>query len=630
MPKRKQLGALLRERKHLSESALAHALEEQKHKLAMLGEILLASGKVAKPDLIRALEEVSGVPYLDLETTPVDPELLQRLPLETAERHCAIPVARHGTKIRVAMLRPQDLAVVDELRFRLGAEVEPYLAFREEIFAAIAKYYSPHPGDGSFSAAAELAEHIDAEKIEFFTASQSERHEEAIREFQKELRGKRTPAVHLVSAILAGAAAKGASDVHVEQQATGTLVRIRVDGLLRDLAQVPLELRTSLVSRIKILCDMDIAERRVPQDGRLLARIGHTHYDLRVSTLPTQYGEKITIRLLDPSSARVSFQDLGLSPEHAATLGNVLKQPQGMILVTGPTGSGKSTTLYAALHLLRSPMVSILTIEDPVEYMMEGINQVQVNPRAGRTFANCLRSMLRQDPNVIMLGEIRDSETAEIAMEVSQTGHLVLSTLHTNDSIGAITRLLDLKIPAFLLTSSLTAILAQRLVRKLCRCKRKERLPAHKSAELAAAGVLELPEHIYLPVGCKECDKTGYHGRVGVYEMLVLDEVIKNAIASGSRDDQIRSLARSLGMKFMDQDALDKVTEGVTTLEEVMRVVPFEDVSSASRCVECHKNLVAEFVFCPYCGTPVARNKLRTQYVKAKASATPVTEEEFQ
>jgi type IV pilus assembly protein PilB len=630
MPRKKQLGTLLRERKHISESALAHALEEQKYKLAMLGEILLANGRVAKPDLIAALEEVSGVRYLDLEITPVDPELLERLPRETAERHCAIPVSRHEAKIRVAMSRPQDLAVVDELRFRLGAEVEPYLAFREEILTAIAKYYSPRPGEGSFSAAAELAENIDAEKIEFFTASQSERHEEAIREFQKELRGKRTPAVHLVSAILSGAAAKGASDVHIEQQATGTLVRIRVDGLLRDLAQVPLELRTSLVSRIKILCDMDIAERRVPQDGRLLARIGHTHYDLRVSTLPTQYGEKVTIRLLDPSSARVSFQDLGLSPEHCATLSSVLKQPQGMILVTGPTGSGKSTTLYAALHRLRSPSVSILTIEDPVEYMMEGINQVQVNPRVGRTFAGCLRSMLRQDPNVIMLGEIRDSETAEIAMEVSQTGHLVLSTLHTNDSVGAITRLLDLKIPAFLLTSSLTAIVAQRLVRKLCHCKRKERLPAHKSAELAAAGVLELPEHLYLPVGCKECDKTGYHGRVGVYEMLVLDEVIKNAIATGSRDDQIRSLARTLGMKFMDQDALDKVTEGVTTLEEVMRVVPFEDVSSASRCAECHKNLVAEFVFCPYCGTPVTRNKLRTQYVKAKASATPVTEEEFQ
>jgi type IV pilus assembly protein PilB len=629
MAKKKQLGTVLRERKHVSESALEHALEEQKYKLSMLGEILLESGKVAKPDLIAALEEVSGLSYVDLETTPVDHELLERLPRETAERHCAIPVARSGAKVRVAMLRPQDLAVVDELRFRLGAEIEPRLAFRDEIMAAIARHYSPRTAEDSFSAALELADSVDPDKIEFYTAAQSERHEEAIREFQKELRGKRTPAVHLVSAILASAAAKDASDIHIEQQATGTMVRIRVDGLLRELVQVPLELRTSLISRIKILCDMDIAERRVPQDGRLLARIGPTHYDLRVSTLPTQYGEKVTIRLLDPGSARVSFKDLGLSPEHTKTLSGVLKQPQGMILVTGPTGSGKSTTLYAALHLLRSPEISILTIEDPVEYMMEGINQVQVNPRVGRTFASCLRSMLRQDPNVIMLGEIRDSETAEIAMEVSQTGHLVLSTLHTNDAVGAVTRLLDLKIPAFLLTSSVTAIIAQRLVRKLCRCKRKEVLRPEKAANLAAAGITDLPEFVHLPGGCKECDQTGYRGRIGVYELLVLDDVIKDAISAGSRDDQIRSLVRSLGMKFMEQDALEKVTAGVTTLEEVMRVVPFDDLSSSSRCSQCRKYLVPAFVFCPYCGAAVTRNNVRTQYVKVRAGATPVTEEDL-
>jgi type IV pilus assembly protein PilB len=560
----------------------------------------------------------------------VDPELLERLPRETAERHCAIPVARSGGKVRVAMSRPQDLAVVDELRFRLGAEIEPRLAFRQEILSAIAKHYSSRTREAAFSTALELAERVDPEQIEFFTAAQSERHEEALREFQKELRGNVTPAVHLVSAILSAAAGKGASDVHIEQQATGTLVRIRVDGLLRELAQIPMELRTSLISRIKILCDMDIAERRVPQDGRLLARIAQTHYDLRVSTLPTQYGEKVTIRLLDPNSARVSFQDLGLCPDHIDTLRGVLKQPQGMVLVTGPTGSGKSTTLYAAMHLLRSPMVSILTIEDPVEYMMEGINQVQVNPRVGRTFANCLRSMLRQDPNVIMLGEIRDAETAEIAMEVSQTGHLVLSTLHTNDSVGAITRLLDLDIPAFLVTSSVTAIMAQRLVRKLCRCKRKERIRADQSAELAAAGVAELPEFLHLPVGCKECDQSGYRGRIGVYELLVMDDVIRDAISSGSRDDQIRTLARSLGMRFMEQDALEKVTGGVTTLEEVMRVVPFDDLNSINRCAACHKHLVPAFAFCPYCGTPVARKTIPTQYVRVKAGATPVTEKDLQ
>jgi len=628
MAKKKQLGTVLRERRHISESALEHALEMQRHKLAMLGEILLESGKVSKPDLISALEEVGGVKYLDLEVAPVEPELLERLPRETAERHCVIPVMRQGARVQVAMARPQDLAVVDELRFRLGSDIEPRLAFREEIFAAIARCYSPDAKDGgTYASALELAERVDPDTIEFFTAAQSERHEEAIREFQKELRGKVTPAVHLVSAILSSAALKGASDVHIEQQATGTLVRIRVDGLLRELTQIPLELRTSLTSRIKILCDMDIAERRVPQDGRLLARIGKTHFDLRVSTLPTQYGEKITIRLLDPKSARVSFQELGLSPQHTATLGAVLKQPQGMVLVTGPTGSGKSTTLYAALHLLRSPMVSILTIEDPVEYLMDGINQVQVNPRVGRTFAGCLRSMLRQDPNIIMLGEIRDTETAEIAMEVSQTGHLVLSTLHTNDSVGAITRLLDLKIPAFLLTSSVTAIVAQRLLRKLCRCKRQQKISPSKSAELAVAGVAELPEHVYLPAGCKECDQTGYKGRIGVYEILVLDDIIRDAVSAGSRDDQIRSLARSLGMKFMEEDALEKVAAGVTTLEEAMRVVPFGDLSNGSRCVDCHKHLTPAFAFCPYCGARAIRKQVRTQYVKAHAA--PVVEEDL-
>lgn len=628
MPKKKQLGALLRERQHISETALQNALAEQKQKLSMLGEILLASGKIAKEDLIAALEEVSGVAYVDLESTPIDPKLLEKLPQETAERHCVIPVARNGPKIQVAMAHPQNLAVVDELRFRLGAEVEPRLAFRQEIVDAIARYYSPNGNEAAYDAALKLADCVDSEKIEFFTATPSERNEEAIREFQKELHGTRTPAVHLVSAILSVAANKNASDIHIEQQPNGTLVRIRVDGLLRDLIQVPPEVRTAVISRIKILCDMDIAERRVPQDGRLLARIGRQHYDLRVSTLPTQYGEKVTIRLLDPNSARVSFKDLGLSPEQASTLTGLLKQPQGMILVTGPTGSGKSTTLYAGLHLLRSPKVSILTIEDPVEYMMEGINQVQVNPRVGRTFANCLRSMLRQDPNVIMVGEIRDAETAEIAMEVSQTGHLVLSSLHTNDSIGAITRLLDLKIPAFLLTSSVTAILAQRLVRKLCRCREKGGLSEVQRAELEAAGMLGVPEELFLPVGCKECDQSGYRGRVGVFELLVLDDIIKDAITSGSRDDQVRALARTLGMPFMEQDAMDKVAAGITTLQEVMRVVPFEGAQGSTRCADCNNHLVAAFVFCPYCGARV-RNGSRPQFIKAPMPVTGGPDEDF-
>lgn len=618
MRKKKKLGEVLRERQQISESVLEKALDDQKRKLAMLGELLLQGGKVAKADLVSALQEVVGVAYLDLANTQMDRGLIQKLPREMAERLCVIPVEHHGSAICVAMAQPQDLRVVDELRFRLGAEIVPRLSFRTEIMAAIDRFYEAAP---AIAGPVELASKIDLEKIEFFTVVASERHEEAIREFQRELRSKVTPAVHLVSAIMSAAAVRKASDVHIEQQATGTLVRVRVDGVLRDLTQVPPELRTSLISRIKILCDMDISERRVPQDGRLLAKIRGTQYDLRVSTLPTQYGEKITIRLLDPASARVGFTELGFSAEHSVTLHNRLTLPQGMILVTGPTGSGKSTTLYAALNMLRSPGISILTIEDPVEYMMEGINQVQVNARVGRTFANCLRSMLRQDPNVIMVGEIRDTETAEITMEVAQTGHLVLSTLHTNDSIGAIIRLVDLNVPPFLLASSVTAVVAQRLVRKLCHCKREEGVNPGKAAELAALGVADLPDSVFHAVGCKDCDQTGYRGRVGVFEMLALDEIMKDAICSGARDDQLRSLARSNGMRFMQQDAVEKVRAGITAVDEIMRVVPFEDLTSANRCENCRQNLVSPFNFCPYCGTRAARSGIPTQSLKAPVAS---------
>ncbi|HEV8525630.1 MAG TPA: ATPase, T2SS/T4P/T4SS family [Terriglobales bacterium] len=606
--RKKKLGEILRERNHLSEAALERALNEQKNKLAMLGEVLLEGGKVSKQDLTLALEEVSRSQYLDLAITPVDPELLRKVPRTIALGYCVLPVFKEGKKIKVAMAQPQDLRVVDELRFRLGAEIEPCFAFQSEIHAAIEKYY---PENKKTPQEVEFAEQVDPNYIEFFTAVASERNEEAIKEFQRELRSKLTPAVHLVSAILRAAAAKNASDVHIEQEATGTLVRLRVDGVLRDLTQVPAELRTSLISRIKILCDMDIAERRVPQDGRLLARIGETQYDLRVSTLPTQFGEKITIRLLDPTSARVSLRELGLAPDHCDELSEILSLPQGMVLVTGPTGSGKTTTLYAALHLLRSPGVSILTIEDPVEYMMRGINQVQVNARAGRTFANCLRSMLRQDPNIIMVGEIRDRETAEIAMEVSQTGHLILTTLHTNDSVGAITRLLDLNITAFLLTSSVTAIIAQRLVRRLCHCRREEPISAKEATLLTEAGVADVPESVFRAVGCDACDESGYRGRIGVFELLVLDDEVREVICSGGRDDQIRSLVRANGMKSMQADALEKVRLGVTTVEEVTRVVPFEDLGASERCAGCQKHLSPKFVLCPYCGTRAVRKTVR-------------------
>ena len=371
--------------------------------------------------------------------------------------------------------------------------------------------------------------------------------------------------------------------------------------MLRELTQVSPDLTAFLVSRIEILSDMDISERRVPQDGRFLVRIHNSHLDLRVSTLPTHAGEKVVIRLLDPSASRVGFEKLGLSNDNASALSTVLQAPQGMVLVTGPTGSGKSTTLYGCLNVLRSSSVNIITVEDPIEYRVEDINEIQVNPKAGLTFSGCLRSILRQDPNIIMVGEIRDQETAEIALQAAQTGHLVLSTLHTNDSIAAITRLLDLNVPSFLISASVTAVIAQRLVRKLCSCRDMAPMTDDLATRLLAAGIVDFDTKAYVPVGCAECDNSGYKGRVGIYELLMLDEQIRSAIRCGAQDEELRNLARSGGMHLMQEDALEKVKQGITTMEEVLRVVPFDN-SVAVRCRNCGRALVPAFMFCPSCG----------------------------
>ena len=618
--RKKKLGEVLRERRHISGEVLDSAIEEQKRKLGRLGELLLHKGAVQKDALVAALEEVTGASYVDASTAKVDPEVLELVPRELAQRHGVLPLERKGKTLVVVMADPQNLHVLDELRFATGSEISPRMGFAAEVARGIARIYG-----GKLPSAGEV---VDVEQsgpvsdIEFFTAGTSQRHEDAIREFQRELRNDKTPAVHVVSAILAEAAERKASDVHIEQQARGTLVRIRVDGVLRELTRITPALRSSVVSRIKILSDMDISERRIPQDGRLLARVGQAQYDLRISTLPTQYGEKINIRLLDPTAVQVRFEDLGFPPELGSSLRRLLTLPQGMILVTGPTGAGKSTTLYAAINLLRSPDVSILTVEDPVEYMIEGVNQVQVNPRAGRTFAACLRSMLRQDPNIIMVGEIRDPETAEIALQVSQTGHMVLSTLHTNDSIGAITRMLDLNQPGFLIASSVTAVVAQRLVRRLCACRQEAPPTLDQVNELAKLGMERIPDRIAVPRGCSQCDQTGYKGRIGVYEMLVLDDDLRRSISSGGRDDELRALARSRGIRTMQQDAFDKIRAGITTLAEVRRVVPFENLTEDC-CPHCGNPLVSSFVYCPYCSAKVKLE--RSSSSSSSSCQEPVT-----
>jgi len=605
--RKKRLGDVLRDKKRISAEDLQQVIDEQQQKSVLLGELLLERGLVEKDDLIAALEEVTRFRYVDCRFATVETAVLELIPRAAAIKNCALPLVREGNRIIVVMAEPQNLHALDELRFISGMEISPRLGFRSEILQAVEKCYAEaaavlEAGIEQERARLPFIEQVDVGDMQFFTASSNERAQAAMEEFEAELRNEKTPAVRLVSAILSAAATKKASDIHIEPQAIGTVVRIRVDGVLRELTHVPNELQNSLVSRIKILGDMDIAERRAPQDGRFLVQINKKNMDIRVSTLPTHHGEKVVMRLLDPNAARVSFSDLGFSEANSNLLSNILKLPQGMLLVTGPTGSGKSTTLYAALNAMRSPGINIITVEDPIEYKIEEVNQVQVKPKAGLTFATCLRSMLRQDPNVIMVGEIRDRETAEIALQAAQTGHFVLSTLHTNDSIAAITRLLDLHIPPFLISSSVTAIIAQRLLRKLCECRKEVPISSEYAARLLLAGIVEFGDKMYVPGGCNICDDTGYKGRCGIYEMLYLDEQIRVALRSNLRDDEMRSLARSAGMKLMQEDAVDKVTRGVTTLDEAMRVVPFESLATL-RCTFCHKTLAPVFQFCPYCGT---------------------------
>jgi type IV pilus assembly protein PilB len=616
--KKKKLGEVLRDRGKISAEDLLLAVSEQQGKMLHLGELMLERGLVKKGDLAAALEEVSHVPYLDCSEVVPDPEAIKLVQRGTAERCCALPIRMEQERLVVAMAAPQDLGKLDELRFSTGMEISPRLAFRSEVLKAIAKYYGGGEWETASMRNSSNQEDVRMEEIEFFSTSSRQSNQEAIQEMQADLRQRKTPAVRLVSEIIQIAMAKHASDIHIEPRAAETAVRIRVDGVLRDLQSIPRNLQTSLISRIKILSDMDISERRTPQDGRFMVSVGSRQIDLRVSSLPTQYGEKVVIRLLETSAPLSSFADLGIPDDVSGPLMDLLSQPQGMILVTGPTGSGKSTTLYGSLHKLRKPSVNIVTVEDPVEYVLPGINQSHVNTKAGLTFAGCLRSILRQDPNVIMVGEIRDKETAEIAMKAAQTGHLVLSTLHTNDSVSAIVRLLDLGIPGYLIGSSVTGILAQRLVRKLCTCHVVQAATPEFQARLVQAGMLNPPVTMAVPIGCEKCDQTGYKGRIGIYELLCFDDSVRAVIRSSGNMDQIRETARSNGMRPMQEDAMEKLRSGLTTLEEILRVVPVGSVSYTD-CAKCSQHLLPAFKFCPYCGTQCTPDP-RTQRRRAQDS----------
>ncbi len=612
--KKKRLGEILRERNQVSVENLDKAIQDQQGKLGHLGELLLQRGAVSKADLVSALTEVARIPYFDCTSVEVDTATLRLISASIARSCCALPLETAGKKLVVVMAEPQNLHFLDELRFKSGMQISPRMGFRAEVEAAIAINYASAESEAAAAAAkaaavpnvVSLREIVlsagDAE-MEFISSSSQERNVEAMREMQSELlqKSRTTPAVMLVASMIKAAAERRASDIHIEPHSDDTAIRFRVDGMLREYQRIPKALQNSVASRIKILSDMDIAERRAPQDGRFLVKIGGRRIDLRVSTLPTQYGEKVVMRLLEGDAPLQDLAKLGFPIWIEERLRPMLRLPQGMILVTGPTGSGKSTTLYSSLLLIRRPSINIITVEDPVEYAVAGLNQVQVNTKAGLTFASCLRSILRQDPNVIMIGEIRDKETAKIALKAAQTGHLVLSTLHTNDSVSAVTRLLDLGVPGFQIATSLSAIIAQRLIRRLCVCSTSTPTTPEYASQLVQAGIADPSAFHNAPNGCEICDLTGFKGRIGIYEMLALEEPIRASIREGGHSDEIRTLARQSGMKLMQEYALEHVRDGLTTLEEVQRVVPFASVTSV-HCVSCARELSAAFLFCPHCG----------------------------
>ena len=555
---KKRLGEILVDLGMVSHEQIETALSRQKDTHKRLGQQLIADGVITELDLTKALADKIGVQFVDLSTTQLDMAAANLVSEKLCRRYGAIPIRfDDDNSLLVAMVDPANVLVSDELALLTGYTIKRAIASPEDVFGAIARLnrldesVSENTEDRVADVADEIADIRDA------TAE--------------------APIVKLVNSIIAQSVDDGASDIHFEPQAKELVVRFRIDGVLHEIMSVPRRMQSGVLSRLKIMAELDIAERRVPQDGRMGLVVGGKPIDMRVATLPTVYGEKIVMRLLDKSNVMLNLSDLGFSERALKRFQRSFTKPYGAILVTGPTGSGKSTTLYATLNILNSSEKNVITVEDPVEYRLSGINQVQVNTKAGLTFAAGLRSILRCDPDIVMVGEIRDRETAQVAIESALTGHLVLSTLHTNDAPGALSRLTEMGIEPFLTSSAVDCVLAQRLARRLCsQCKEpyqptREMLKKNNfPPEVGDAD--ELPT-LYRAKGCPRCNNTGYKGRLGLYEVMIVSEAIRRLTVERKSADEIGRVAQAEGMKSLRDDGIDKVLQGMTSIEEIARVI---------------------------------------------------------
>lgn len=549
---RKRLGDLLLEAGLITPEQLDKALNVQKKTGERLGKVLINLGYITEDSMIEVLEFQLGVPHIDLRSIQPNPEAAAAIPASLAERYQVIPIKKEGRKLTLAMVDPTNFYAIDDVRMVSGCEVEPVIAAEKEIVRAISETYGVK--ELVEKAVNKLRPEDTGNIVEVTTSDDA-------------------PVVSIVNSLISQAVKERASDIHIEPQEKHLRVRFRVDGVLREVVTFPRHVHAAIVSRIKIMSEMDIAEKRVPQDGRIKVQEAGRDIDIRVSTLPTILGEKVVMRLLDKRAVILDINKLGFSPANLKRYRQMYSQSYGMILITGPTGSGKTTTLYSTLTEINSPGQNIITVEDPVEYRLDGINQVQVNYKAGLTFASGLRSILRQDPNIVMVGEIRDAETADIAIRAALTGHLVFTTLHTNDAPGAITRLIDMGVEPFLVASSVLGVVAQRLVRVICPDCKKPYSPEAESPERLFLGYLPGQEiTLYRGAGCPRCSHTGYRGRVAIHEVMKVSPSLRELINRRTSSDELAAVAKQEGMHTMRQDGIDKALAGITTIEEVMRV----------------------------------------------------------
>jgi type IV pilus assembly protein PilB len=565
------LGELLMRMGMITQRQLDEALKVQRQAGGKLGEVLVSLGILTEEDILKGLSRKFNVPLIDLGSFEIEDSVVKIIPSHYARRYHIMPVMKKRTTLTIAMPDPTSLNTISDIKFLTGYHVEPVIASESAISRAIEKYY----GGGS-QAGGQLKKVIEDLGVIQEASLQVVEDEEKMDVATLEADAKQAPVVNIVNLLIAEAARKDASDIHIEPYENEFRVRLRIDGVLYDIVKLPMKYKEAVVSRIKVLSRMDIAEKRLPQDGRIkiqmkLADLSKT-LDLRVSVLPTLFGEKVVMRLLDKDNLMLDMNRLGFEPEGLLRFEEAIFKPWGMVLVTGPTGSGKTSTLYSALSRINTPEVNIITAEDPIEFNLQGINQVQIHESIGLTFAGALRSFLRQDPNIILVGEIRDVETAEIAVKASLTGHLVLSTLHTNDAPSAVTRLVNMGIEPLLVTSSVILIAAQRLVRRICQdCKEEVDVPRKALLNIGFPPDEADCVKAHTGKGCVKCNNTGYKGRISLYEVMPLTDTLRQMILEGGTVIDLKKRAIEEGMITLRQSGLIKIKAGITTMEEVIR-----------------------------------------------------------